>query len=128
MEHFNSTFYLWTFSVEVVACIAVILNCSIAIVVLSLKTTLIATASLILRLTVFGNLEKVNEGSKRLILTCRSIRSDPLLRRKLIATKKVRVKVGSFFYVDRSLILTILSISLTNTANVVMGSMNSGHE
>ena len=100
-----------------------IINCSIEIIVLSLRASLVAMAALVILIAVFGNLGKVYEESRTWILTCRSMRQNSWLARQFIATRELRVKVGLFFHIDRSLVLTILSIILTNTANVVMGSM-----
>ena len=123
LGHFNATFSMWTFLVEVMVIVAVVLNASIGILYLSVRSVLVSTAALVILRSVFGNLGNVYGKSKKLIVACRSMKHSPVLMRHYIATEELKVKVGSFFYADRSLILTILSTILTSTANVVMGSM-----
>ena len=123
MANFNWTFSTWALVVEVMVIAAVVMNSSIAILFLSARAAPIGIAALTLLVTVFGSLGNVHSRSRKLILTCRGMRGNAWLTRHYIATQELRVKVGSFFYADRSLVLTILSIILTNTVNIVMGSL-----
>ena len=50
--------------------------------------------------------------------------STPWFRRVVKAYKPLRVNVGSFYYADRTLVLTILTIIFTNTASLVMACLS----
>ena len=123
MENFNGTFSIWVYLVEVMVIVAAVMNASIAILFQSARSALITAAALTVLLTVFGSLGNVHAGSRNLLVACRNMRDNAWLTRHSIATRELRVKVGLFFYADRSLVLTILSIILNNTANIVMGGL-----
>ena len=50
--------------------------------------------------------------------------STPWFGRTCKAYRPLRVNVGSFYYADRTLVLTILTIILTNTASLVMACLS----
>ncbi|CAG7784778.1 unnamed protein product, partial [Allacma fusca] len=73
-------------------------------------------------LHIWGKMGALNETSKCVLSTWECQKSDIWFRRFLAAAKPIRVELGSFFYADRGIKLTILATILENTMTLLISS------
>ena len=87
----------------------------------ALKMFLVAFMSLVFVTSFWRALGTVYEESREVLAIWRHKEGLPLRVRKFLrSTRPVRVEIGTDFYADRSLVLTLLDIITTNTFNVLL--------
>ena len=86
-----------------------------------LRLLVVAIFSLGLLTTFWSGFGSVYENSSDVLAQWRQRGRLPLHARQFLrATRPVRVEIGSYFYVDRAMVLTILGIVTENTFNVLL--------
>ena len=87
----------------------------------AVRLFLVAIFSLGLLTTFWKGLGVVNENSGEVLALWKKQSRLPLhFRTFLLSTRPVRVEIGSYFYADRTMVLTLLDIITTNTFNVLL--------
>ena len=97
-----------------------IIDMTIFILNQSVRALLAAVTTGTIMMSLYSTMGKIYEDSKGIpkewLLSC----NDPWLKKRCIAYRAPRVQIGSLYYADRGLIITMLSIVLQNTANLVL--------
>ena len=87
----------------------------------AVRIFLVAMFSLGLLTTFWKGLGQVYETSGEVLNKWKRIERPPLRVRKfLLATRPVRVEIGSYFYADGSMVLTLLGVITENTFTVLL--------
>ena len=118
LQHFNGVFGYYTLSVEILGIIAIVVNTALTVLYDSPRAIVISLTSVIVLLHGFKSFGAVYEESKKSRDSW--ISTGIIARRYYRAYRPGRICVGSFFHADKSLILTILSIVLNYTSNLVL--------
>ena len=124
MQHYNCTFQIWAVISESTWIFTAIVNASLAIVKLSPRSTAMVIAVSTILLYLFKRMGNVYTESRELLSEFLPTCSTPWFRRTCKAYRPLRVNVGTFYYADRTLVLTILTIILTNTASLVVACLS----
>ena len=118
LQHFNGVFGYYALSIEILGIVAVVVNTTLAVIYDSGRAFIISLAALIILLHAYKSYGAVYEESK---VSRDSWMSTAILTRQYRrAYRPGRISIGSFFHADRSLILTMLSIILNHTLNLVL--------
>ena len=87
----------------------------------AVRIFLVAMLCLYVLVTVWKGLGDVYENSVEVLARWR-YHHGVHFRKFLRSTRPVRVEIGSYFYADRTLVLTLLNIIAVNTFNVLLAS------
>ena len=87
----------------------------------AIRIFLVAMLSFYVLVTVWKGLGDVYQNSVEVLATWSQQEGNSLLLRKFIrSTRPVRVEIGSYFYADRSMVLTLLDIITQNTFSLLL--------
>ena len=120
MQHFNATYSTYMLSNEILAIVTIVVNTTLAVVHESPRALVIAMMLFILLIYAYKTFGTVYEEGKVTSQTWSSRETSAWFRRYCRAYRPPRILIGSFYYADRSLTLTILSTVLDNTANMAI--------
>ena len=120
MQHFNASYGSYMLFHEVLAIVTIVVNTTLAVVHDSPRAFVIALMLFTLLIYSYKTFGTVYEESKMTSQTWSSVRTAAWFRRYCRAYRPPRILIGSFYYADRSLTLTILSAVLDNTANMAI--------
>ena len=118
-QHFNAVYGMSMLTQELLMIVAVVVNTTFALLHGSQRSLVMAsTLFVICAYKTYGTM--FEESRATLESWKREGRRSPWLRRYCRAYRPPRVNIGSFFYADKSLTLTILSIMLDYTASMAL--------
>ena len=125
MQHYNDTFKIWAVISESTWIFTAIVNASLAICeALTAQHSNGHCSVNSPPIYLFKRMGNIYTESHELLSEFLPACSTPWFRRTCKAYRPLRVNVGSFYYADRTLVLTILTIILTNTASLVMACLS----
>ena len=117
---FNQIFGHWTLVWQTTFISVFVIDITIAVVSQSVRALLVAASIGTMMAYLYTKMGKVFEESQGILHAWLPWCNDPWLKKRCEAYRALRVNVGSFYYADRGLILTMLSIALQNTSNLVL--------
>ncbi|CAG7659417.1 unnamed protein product [Allacma fusca] len=115
----NAVFGIWTIQTAITTVVGVIINAFLAIIFFKSRSYVIATIGCIVILMLFKNLGQLFEESRETFLSWKKI-TQPEFRKFHRSCRPLRVSVGSFYFADKSLMLTLLTIIVTHSANLIL--------
>lgn len=121
LEYFNSIFSSYTVTIQVAGMFLIVVNSTLALAYSSIRGLVLGSAFFVIVLLQYKNYGTVYEESCTTLETWRTVRSDPWFRRYCKSCRPLRVNMGRYYFADRTLVLTMLSIILDNTANLTIG-------
>ena len=126
MQYVNAKFALYILTLEVLGIVTVVVNATFTVTHHSPRAAAISTTLLILTLHSYKNFGNVYEESSKSLRRWSSsmVPAKSAFSKFCRAYRPLRVRIGRFYYADRSLMLTILSIILVNTANLALTARN----
>ena len=100
---------------------AIVINATLAVLHGSPRSLVLASALFVIIIYVYKTYGSLYEESRVTWESWkRGGRTSPWFRRYCRAHRPARILMGSFFYADKGLALTIFSIVLDNTANMIL--------
>ncbi|CAG7824251.1 unnamed protein product [Allacma fusca] len=121
--HFNATFGKWVLGAEITLMWVVVFNIFLAIVFGTVRGTVNGVIGTIIFLQFYKMMGQTYELSKGTLGSWRKVTyrvDSPWMKRSMRACKPLAVNVGSFCYADKSLMLTILAIISSASANLIL--------
>ena len=115
----NDMFGTWGFVVEVIAILSSTLNLFQAVVYSSFKGLSVGLLTMVVAFILFGLMADVYEESQGPRKSWSTVRVKWFVKFSRSA-RPLAVNVGSFYFADRQLLLTLLNIITSNTANLVL--------
>ena len=118
---YNATFNMFTLMMEAWLVVLVVINTSIAVKYFALRGIMAAIFGCALCMALFKPIGEVYDSSRDIYGTISNlVPHSALLRRYRKAYRPLRIDIGNVGYADMMLCLTILSMILQSTVNLVM--------
>ena len=96
------------------------MNLFLAVIFGSAKGAIVGILSVALIRIMFGNLARINEASTEVLVSWRQFDGPRWFRKFEKSCRPLTVLIGRYYFADKQLVLTILSIVTVNTANLIM--------
>ena len=126
MQHYNGTFQYWALIAQTTWIFTAIVNATIAIVKLSLRFSIMCIAVIIVLLYLFKKMSYIHTYSVGLLThALPPFSRAPWFSRVCLAYRPLRANVGALYYADKTLVLTIITTILSNTATLVLAEFSS---
>ena len=111
----------WTWRLEIIIVISIVVNTTLAVLQGSPRSLVFACTLFVIIMYAYKTYGTLCEESRATWESWkREGRSSPWFRRYCRAYRPPSVTMGAFFYADKSLTLTNLSIVLNNTASMIL--------
>jgi len=118
LQYFNGDFGFYTLTMEIIVIIAVVVNFTLAVTEQSLRGFVIASLAVPIVLFTYGNYGAVFDSAKDTLTSWKTTTRGGWFFKYCRSWRPLRINIGSFYYADRALALTILSIFLNYTASL----------
>ena len=120
-QHFNSIYGTFMLTLELLLIVAVVVNTTFAVLLGSPRSLVIASTLFVIVIYAYKAYGSVYEESRETWESWqRGGINNAWFRRYCKAYRPPRVALGTFFYADKSLTLTILSVVLNNTVSMAL--------
>ena len=121
VNFFNEIYQNWLYGLESFAVVAVTINATIAILYFHPRGIIAATVSFHLLLHCVKASGSVYEESRKSLECWRKMdHKSKCFAKYSRSCRPLRIRFGRFFYSDKTLLLTVISTILTQTANLVV--------
>ena len=120
LQIYNGTFSMFIIAVEIFFVSVIVISTSVAVKYRAIRDGMVALINSSLCWGLFTAVGRVYENSRDIYAALQGLEPNLLLSRYKRAYRPLRVNVGRFGHADMTLCLTILSLVLTNTFNLVL--------
>lgn len=120
LQIYNGTFRMYIITVEIFFLAIIVISTSAASKHRTFRDAIVAVIASSSCWALFRAVGRVHENSRDMYVALQRFEPNALLSRYKRAYRPLRVDVGRFGHADMALCLTILSLTLVNTLNLVL--------
>ncbi|CAG7724356.1 unnamed protein product, partial [Allacma fusca] len=117
---FNMMFSRWLMILEVMIIIAIVVHLFLSIVIGQLRVLILAMFGILIIVFLFSSCGDVNELATKTLNAWKLLLYQREFRKFHRSCRPWRISLGGFYFVDKALVLTILSIISQQTWNLIL--------
>ena len=120
LQIYNGTFRMFIVTVEIFFVVSIVITASMAVKYRAFREGMVAVITSSLCRALFRTVGGIYENSRDIYVALQRLEPSAILSRYKRAYRPLRVDVGRFGHADLALCLTIVSLILGNTSNLVL--------
>ena len=126
-NHMTQIYGLWPLGFQITFVFGIILNNFLAVVYYNVRSFILAILGMFLLINFFRRFADVHCTSEEAISSWRELESSnpnqmwvKWFKKFRASCRPIRINIGEFFYVDKTLVLTIIYIIINNSATLIL--------